>query len=102
MRNANFAPGLILAGSLAVGCALPLSATAASIDQALSQAEAAIGEAKANNWIWRDTEKFFNEAQAAAHKGDKDKALKLANKAREQAEDALKQYQLEKEKDRSI
>lgn len=61
--------------------------------QAIAAAKTAIGKAKANDWIWRDTEKFLKEAEAAAGKGDNATAIKLANKAKSQAEDAVKQYQ---------
>jgi len=63
--------------------------------QAISAAEAAIAKAKANDWIWRDTEKFLTQAQDAAAKGDTDAAVSLANKARDQAELAENQYYLE-------
>ena len=59
---------------------------------AIASANSAIKAAKANNWIWRDTEKFLKEAQAAADKGDNDTAVKLANKAKFQAESAVIQY----------
>jgi nucleoid-associated protein YgaU len=67
-------------------------------DQAIAAAEAAIAKAKANEWIWRDTEKFLKQAREAAAKGDSDTAVKLANKARSQAEGALNQYYLEQAK----
>ena len=56
--------------------------------------------AKANNWIWRDTESFLKQAEDEAAKpdGDMDLAIKLANKARSQAELAVNQYYLEKAK----
>lgn len=101
MSNTRTLSTLTLVGGLALASALPLSATAASADQALSQAESAIEDAKANNWIWRDTEKVYKAAKAAAEKGDTDKAIKLANKAREHAELAIKQYHLEQKMDRS-
>ncbi len=69
-----------------------------SAQQAIAAAEAAIAEAKANEWIWRDTEKFLKEAQDAAAKGDNEAAISLANKARSQAEEAVNQYYLEQAK----
>ena len=62
---------------------------------AISSANTAIKQAKANNWIWRDTEKFAKKAQEAADKGDNTAAIKLANKARAEAEDAVKQSESE-------
>ena len=62
---------------------------------AIAGANDAIKKAKANNWIWRDTEKFAKQAQEAADKGDNTAAVKLANRAKAQAEDAVKQYEYE-------
>ena len=62
---------------------------------AIASAASAIKAAKANNWIWRDTEKFLKSAQAAADKGDNDTAVKLANKAKFEAESAVVQYNYE-------
>ena len=62
---------------------------------AIASAASAIKVAKANNWIWRDTEKFLKQAQAAADKGDTKAAVKLANKAKFQAETAVTQYKYE-------
>lgn len=94
---------------LAAGCATQPSQEAApdaavaqsfseGVTQALKSARAAIEEANANQWIWRDTENFLEEAQAAAQQGDEVLAIKLANKARAQAELAANQYYLEKAK----
>jgi len=70
----------------------------AEADQAIAAAEAAIAKAKANDWIWRDTEKFLKGAKDAAAKGDSGEAVSLANKARNQAELAENQYYLEQAK----
>ena len=77
------------AGAKKVAAAAAISPAAAS---AISAAKAAIAKAKANHWIWRDTEKFLKQAEAAAKKGDDKKAISLANKAKDQAELAVKQY----------
>lgn len=69
---------------------------------AISSANTAIKQAKANNWIWRDTEGFVKKAQEAADKGDNAAAVKLANKAKAQAEDAIKQYEHEKAHPRGL
>ena len=63
--------------------------------EAIANATGAIKKAKANNWIWRDTGKFLKQAQAAADKGDTSAAIKLANKAKFQAEAAVNQYNYE-------
>jgi len=71
------------------------SKASADATAAITNAKDAIKTAKANNWIWRDTEKFAGQAQAAADAGDNAKAIKLADKARFQAEAAVKQYNME-------
>jgi len=95
-------PVVLVLGMLA-GCASTPKEPAvdqgsAQADQAIAAAKAAIAKAKANDWIWRDTEKFLKQAQDAAAKGDNDAAVKLANKARSQAELAQNQYYLEQAK----
>lgn len=102
MQKSIIVPAVIFAIGLAVAAFLPLSADAASADQALSAAEAAIADAKENHWIWRDTEKFYKEAQAAAEAGDTDKAISLADKARTQAELAVQQYNREEDMQRGL
>ena len=68
---------------------------------AIANANAAIKVAKGNNWIWRDTEKFATEAQAA-DAGDSAKAIKLADKARFEAEAAVEQYGMESAHQRGL
>jgi nucleoid-associated protein YgaU len=94
---------VVMALSMLAGCAgtpkePAVDQGSAEADQAITAAEAAIAKAKANDWIWRDTEKFLKEAQDAAAKGDSDAAVSLANKARSQAEMAENQYYLEQAK----
>ena len=89
------------------GCAdqsLKASSSKASPEAAAAIANAsdAIKAANANNWIWRDTEKFLKEAQAAADKGDNTTAVKLANKAKFEAEAAIDQYDYEKAHPRDL
>ena len=62
---------------------------------AIANANDAIKIAKGNDWIWRDTEKFVTQASEAAAAGDDAKAIKLANKARFEAEAAVEQYNME-------
>jgi nucleoid-associated protein YgaU len=68
------------------------------VTQAIDAAKAAIAKAKSLDWIWRDTEDFLKQAEAAAAEGDDATAIALANKARNQAELAVNQYYLEKAK----
>jgi len=96
----------ILVLSLAAGCAstppepVVVADNNAEVTQAVDEAKAAIAKAKSVNWIWRDTEKILKtaESEAAVQGGDKMLAIKLANKARDQAEMAVNQYYLEKAK----
>ena len=62
---------------------------------AITNASDAIAAAKSNDWIWRDTEKFLGKAKAAAEAGDDATAIKLADKAKFEAENAVEQYNLE-------
>ena len=71
------------------------SKASADATAAISNANNAIKAAKANDWIWRDTEKFVKQANEAAAAGDNAKAIKLADKARFQAEAAVAQYNME-------
>ncbi|MEN8763133.1 MAG: LysM peptidoglycan-binding domain-containing protein [Thiogranum sp.] len=94
---------VLLVLSLLAGCASTPKEPAvdqgsAQAEQAIAAAEAAIAKANANDWIWRDTEKFLQQAQDAAAKGDSEAAVSLANKARNQAELAENQYYLEQAK----
>ena len=71
------------------------SKASAEATTAITNANAAIKAAKGNDWIWRDTEKFAKQAQEAAAAGDNAKAIKLADKARFQADAAVEQYNME-------
>jgi hypothetical protein len=93
----------ILSLLLVTGCSYfsskpsePASKASPEAVAAIASANAAIKNAKANNWIWVNTEKFAAEAQAAADKGDNAVAVKLANKAKAEAENAVAQYNYEK------
>jgi len=100
---------VVLSAWLINGCAERVTRTSDSSGKAnpqavtaIADANAAIKQAKDNNWIWRDTEKIAKQAQAAADKGDNDAAIKLANKARAQAENAVQQYEYEKANPRGL
>lgn len=75
---------------------------AAEAEKAIADAKDAIAKAKENNWIWRDTEKFLKEAEKAYKEGKYDEAIKLANKAKDQANLAVEQYQKEQQMDRGL
>lgn len=100
----------LLSAALNIGCAGQQSKDAAgSGSKASSEATAAITDANdaiaaanANKWIWRDTEKFLQQAQEAADTGDNATAIKLANKAKAQADNAVIQYNYEKDHPRGL
>jgi hypothetical protein len=100
----------ILSAVLSVGCAGQASkeggktASKASPEAiaAIENAAEAIAAAKANDWIWRDTEAYLQEARVAANKGDNDTAVQLAEKARFQAEAAIIQYNYEEDHPRGL
>ena len=78
--------------------AKPAAAPSAAASQALDAARASIKTAKGLQWIWRDTEKTLASAEEAAAAGDEATAVKLANKAKFEADAAVNQYYLEKSK----
>jgi len=82
--------------SLAVGCAsTPEEDPVAMAQAAIADAKAALEDAKAAGVEWRDTEALIQEAQAALDAGDTGKAIQLAEQARNQAENAIKQKEME-------
>ncbi len=83
---------LVLTIGLAVGCA----STTEEVGQddaaaAIAAAKKANDKAKAEEYEWRDTGKLIKQAEKAMADGKYDEAIKLANKARRQAENAVKQ-----------
>jgi len=62
-----------------------------SIKGTIEAAKTEIAKAKTTGFLWRDTEKFLKKAKEALGKGNKEKAMKLAKKAKFQAEQAQKQ-----------
>jgi hypothetical protein len=97
----------LLSSALIIGCAQQTTKESASMASpeataAITAASAAIKTAKANDWLWRDTESFLEQAQAAADKGDNATAVKLANKAKFEAEAAIIQYNHEKSTPRGL
>lgn len=101
MSNTRAALRRILLTTAMLATAPVVSAAAQDVQQALSGAEATISEARAKHWIWRDTEKLYEQAQQAAEKGENEKALELAKEAKSQAELALEQFQIEQQIKRS-
>jgi nucleoid-associated protein YgaU len=91
--------GLILLISFMVGCATPAEGpTADDAAAAIAAAKAANAKAAAENYEWRDTGKIIKQAEKAMNEGKYAEAVKLANKARRQAENAVNQKYSELER----
>ena len=84
---------LLLVAILAVGCASDGGddTTGITAADAIAAAKKANAKAKAEGVEWRDTGKIIKKAEAALADGDSAKAIKLANRARRQAEMAVEQ-----------
>ena len=102
-RTFTLACSAVLSIALITGCGSNVkSASGSEASAAIASAESAIKKMNALGWKWRDTGKFMKQAKAAKKKGDNGKAVKLANKAKGQAELAVQQYHYEKTRDRSV
>jgi hypothetical protein len=103
MKMNNFARLLfimMLALGLAAGCASTPDESAVVTDQrsaaqAIADAKSSNAKAKAMGMEWRDTGKMIKSAEKAQAAGDDTKAIKIADKAKRQAENAMKQAELE-------
>lgn len=96
---------ILVTGSLVIGCAgtteeEPKQASGAAA--AIASAEAAYKVAEDELYAWRDTGKLIKKAKEALKAGKDDEAIKLANKAQKQAEDAVAQKQAELERNKGI
>jgi len=98
----------VLALGVTIGCTqqqqkpAPAAEQPSSAAAAIKAAKEAYKKALAVGYAWRDTGKIIKKAEAALTKGDEEKALKLANKARFQGEAAVRQYNYEQGIDRSL
>lgn len=79
-------------------CGAPQKHNKADADSAIAAAEFANKKAKKAGYQWRDAGKLMKKAKAAAKDGNFDKAVKLANKAKAQGEDAYAQYKYNEKK----
>ncbi len=86
---------LLLVIGFAVGCAgtteEATGADQAAAEAAIAAAKSANAKAKAEGYEWRDTGKLIKKAEKALKEGKYDDAIKLANKAKRQAELAVEQ-----------
>jgi len=89
----------LLSLGLITGCASTDEASdEVTAAQAIADAKAANAEAKALNYEWRDTGKLIAKAEKALEGGNEEEAIKLANKAKEQATIAVAQAEYENKK----
>jgi len=90
----------LLSLGLITGCASTEETADDSLSaaQAIADAKAANAEAKAVNYEWRDTGKLIKKAEAKMKAGDDAAAIKLANKAEQQANIAVAQAAAENKK----
>ena len=77
-------------------CASGPTHTLAQAEKAISTASSANAAVKKVNNEWRDTGKLIKDATKAKDKGDYDVAVNLANKAKNQANNAMAQYKSQK------
>jgi len=99
---------ILVTGSLVIGCAgtteedsTSQTSQASGAEGAIAAAERAYKKAVAELYAWRDTGKLIKKAKKALKDGNEDKAIKLANKAKKQADDAIAQkyFELDRIKD---
>lgn len=100
----------VLSTGLVAGCAstteepAPVAETmtkecpSAAAKNAIYSAKIKLARAEKLGYAWRDTAQMIKDAEKAAAACDNDKAIALANKASEQAEDAIAQYHAEQKR----
>ena len=71
---------------------------ARNIALAIGAAQAVLDEAKSLGAEWRESRKLLDKASEAAKAGDEETAVKLANNAKRQAEEAINRHYLENAK----
>ena len=90
---------LALAAAFTVGCTGTTESEGVSKEQeaidAIAAAKKANAKAKSVNYEWRDTGKIIKGAEKSLADKDYENAIKQANKARRQAENAIAQQQAE-------
>lgn len=86
---------LLASTVVAVGCASQPAAkpvTSSEVTAAINAAQASAAQAAKVQNEWRDTGKLIKKAEAAEKAGDYAKALKLADKANQQGQEAAAQH----------
>ncbi len=94
-----FSVALLTLG-LITGCASTSETDdlAIAAEQAIAEAKTANAEAKALNYEWRDTGKIITQAEDKFGAAEYQAAIDLANKAKAQAEEAVRQGNAQNEK----
>ena len=87
---------LIIAVSLCIGPSVQ-AANHSDVQRAIEEAKAAYKKADSVQGAWINTPKLIKKAEAAAAKGDKAKAVQLANAAKKEAELGYAQAVYERE-----
>ncbi len=101
MTTLKFTSLIALVLGVAIGCSSTSQETGCTVQgakDAIEAAKAANQKAKAVHNEWRDTGKIIESAQKALDAGNCDEAMKLANQARRQAENAVAQEESEKQR----
>lgn len=94
---------MVLVISFAAGCATTTEEDLnAQAEAAIAAAKDANAKAKAEGFEWRDTGKMIKKAEKALKDGKPEEAIKLANKAKRQAELAVAQKQEEMQRLRNM
>lgn len=99
MKMLKFSSLIAIVFSVAIGCT-STSETGGeqAAKDAIAAAKDAYARADSSGAAWRDTEKMIKDAEKLLSEGKYDEATALANKAREQAEDAIAQQQFEQQR----
>lgn len=92
----KFIPFLIATALVLSACGVQQKHNKNDASAAIMAASQANKKAKKVEFEWRNTGKLIKKAKAAAKEGEFDKAVKLANKAKKQAQMAMLQYKASK------
>ncbi len=96
VQRLKFLALMVVTLGLVIGCAgTTEEESQGDAASAIAAAEKAYKIALDEQYAWRDTGKIIKKAKKALKAGDEAKALKLANKAKKEAEDAVTQKYLE-------
>lgn len=93
----KFVPFLIATALVMSACGTQQRHNDKDAAAAITAAEAANKDAKKAEFEWLNTGNIIKQAQAAAKEGEFDKAVKLANMAKNQADMALEQAKAAKQ-----